>query len=230
MNRYLKISAALAAFALLLVVMGLSTQGAVNAQLKVNSAVQSCDPYPDRTDSSTLGDVSGTCPATGGDNVITITGDVNDRIEVFNTNLPEVGDGDVAGDNPMVYVAGAPEFLYAVSRTSFLRDEEIKAFTGNIIRITHRPTGSIGTVETVTVDNVDPQLVINSPSVPLVVKGGVDVTFSADITDAGSGYDSDSGEVNLDETAAQLSGDIEGRYERRYAACGGRQRCEAYQE
>ena len=32
MNRYVKISAALAAFALLLVVMGLSTSGSVNAQ------------------------------------------------------------------------------------------------------------------------------------------------------------------------------------------------------
>ena len=40
-------------------------------------------------------------------------------------------------------------------------------------------------------DNVKPVLVTNSPAIPLVVKGGVNVTFSADITDGGSGYTDD---------------------------------------
>ena len=38
-------------------------------------------------------------------------------------------------------------------------------------------------------DNVKPSLITNAPSIPLISKGGVDITFSADITDGGAGYD-----------------------------------------
>ena len=36
-------------------------------------------------------------------------------------------------------------------------------------------------------DNVKPTLVTTSPDIPLVVKGGVNITFSADFTDGGAG-------------------------------------------
>ena len=42
----------------------------------------------------------------------------------------------------------------------------------------------------VLVDNVKPSLVTTSPAIPLVVRGGVNIVFSADITDGGAGYTS----------------------------------------
>ena len=40
------------------------------------------------------------------------------------------------------------------------------------------------------VDNVKPQLVTSSPAIPLIVTSGVDLVFSAEVTDGGSGYTS----------------------------------------
>ena len=65
---------------------------------------------------------------------------------------------------------------------------EIRAFTGNRIEFTHRPESGFAITKTITIDNVNPLLVTNSPDIPLVVKGGVNINFSSDITDGGSGY------------------------------------------
>ena len=67
-------------------------------------------------------------------------------------------------------------------------DGEIRAFNGNRIQIMFEPDSGFATTKIITVDNVQPILVTSSPAIPLVVKGGVDVTFSADLTDGGSGY------------------------------------------
>ena len=67
-------------------------------------------------------------------------------------------------------------------------DAEVRAFNGNRIRLTFRPDSGFAVTKTITIDDVNPSLVTTSPAIPLVVKGGVDVTFTADITDGGSGY------------------------------------------
>ena len=71
---------------------------------------------------------------------------------------------------------------------------EVKAFHGNRIQVTYTPPaaeGAFATIRTVVVDNVKPQLVADSPSVPLIVTSGVDLVFSADVTDGTSGYNTD---------------------------------------
>ena len=75
-------------------------------------------------------------------------------------------------------------------------DGEIRAFTGNRIEITHRPESGFAISKTITIDNVDPLLVQTSPDIPLVVKGGVNITFSADVTDGGSGYTDDADAIH----------------------------------
>ena len=65
---------------------------------------------------------------------------------------------------------------------------EIRGFNGNRIQITYTPASGFATTKIILVDNVKPTLVTTSPDVPLVVKGGVNITFSADLTDGGSGY------------------------------------------
>lgn len=68
---------------------------------------------------------------------------------------------------------------------------QVKGFHGHRIRIAYSSgTGSIGTDTSVRVDDVKPVLVSNSPSIPLIVRGNTDITFSADITDALAGYTS----------------------------------------
>ena len=141
MNRYLKISAALAAFALLLVVMGLSTQPTVQAQastvtINVGNApaahIRSCDPYPARTAFDALGMAAGDsiCPMTGGDNEFTITFVAGSGgagpVEIYNTSLPTSGVGTGFDDNPRKFPANTdvPATLQAVSRTSGLQMAE----------------------------------------------------------------------------------------------------------
>jgi hypothetical protein len=65
---------------------------------------------------------------------------------------------------------------------------QIRAFNGNRVQVTFKPVSGFATTATILVDNVKPTLVTNSPDIPLVVKGGVNITFSADITDGGAGY------------------------------------------
>ena len=173
------------------------TTGDTGTGVKI-SFILSCDPYPERTVDDVSGvitnnDESTTCAAEDGDNEFSIVAspDPNDsqQVEVFNTNLPRSGDGTGNDDNPRKFDAlGDLTPLYAVSRTTDLRDNEIKAFSGNVIQVTYTPGGTLGVVKTLTVDNVKPTLVTMSPEIPLVVKGNTNITFSAELTDGGSGY------------------------------------------
>ena len=162
----------------------------------------------DSAETPTLGSTTaGQATCKGNDNVFTIktsTGDGdptvgdgeenNAPIEVLNTSLPkseadEESPGTTPGDNPRIFtVAENLVSLVAVPRTTNLRDNEIMAFSGNALRVTFTPANSLGVVKTLTIDNVKPTLVTMSPTVALVAKKGVDVTFAADFTDRGSGY------------------------------------------
>ena len=65
----------------------------------------------------------------------------------------------------------------------------VRGFNGNTISITYESTGgALPESTTILVDNVNPNLVTLSPTVPLIVKGNVDITFSADVTDGGAGF------------------------------------------
>ena len=58
--------------------------------------------------------------------------------------------------------------------------------------MTFTPTeagNTFATIKNVKVDNVRPALITNSPAIPLIVRGGTDVTFNADFTDGGAGFD-----------------------------------------
>ena len=72
---------------------------------------------------------------------------------------------------------------------------QVKAFNGNRIQVTYTPSGGqFATIKTVMVDNVKPQVVTSSPAIPLIITDSVDLTFSADITDGGSGYTTKEGD------------------------------------
>ena len=113
--------------------------------------------------------------------------------------LPRSTDRADDGDNVINLdddVYGARDgFGYLASGYTY----QVKAFNGNRIQITQRPTAGdeFPTIKTVTVDNVAPSLVTNSPSIPLIVTDGVDLTFSADITDSGSGFIGDIDKIHL---------------------------------
>ena len=174
MKGYMKLTAALAAFALLVVFMGLGTQNSVRAQaasIAVDSYLCSVATAADATDS--------TCDA---QTDVTLTGSTGDII-VKNLDVAEV-----TGSNPRTVQTGDTLTMVQQFSDPNWYAGEIRAFTGNRIEITHRPTSGFAVTKTITIDNVDPVLVTNSPDIPLVVKGGVNITFSADITDTGSGY------------------------------------------
>ena len=202
------------AFALaLLLAVGLSVQDTAQAQtatvdiysgietgdtgVKI-SFIRSCDPYPARTgtaDSDALGTPAGTkCPAdAAGDSQFTVTAGTTQPsaetpLEVYNTSLPKSGTGTGANDNPRKLSGAASFTLYAVPRTTNLRANEIKAFSGNVIEISYTPAGTLGVIKTLTVDNVAPTLVVTSPAHNATVKGGASVTFSAEFTDGASGF------------------------------------------
>ena len=272
MNRYVKISAALAAFALLLVVMGLSTQPqTVEAQMKtvtsISSAIHIC------TDSACEVYVPGTTTAdpsnVNHDNVFTLSFTGEDTVIIRNLDLPVVNqkldtvqvnnDNDPDNDEPPVIfdgpdanpktitLIGDAATIVAVHKSSGLTDErfddpndedddgnytydangdtyQVKAFNGNRIQITHRPAGGqFATIKTVMVDNVKPALLVSSPATTLIVRQNVDLTFSADISDGGSGYttkvgttgtsdidDLDSGPSSLVTRAPGANGTVKG--------------------
>lgn len=249
MNRYVKISAALAAFALLLVVMGLSTQSAVEAQeaiVQITGTGTDADTNPSRGISYVCSDAAvprDGCDAADATFEIAVTGAIGGGTEVT-LNDPTAGNDyapsrivtfhnlDLARDtasstrpedrNPKsVYLSGENTTfqvlvvrkstglmdstvtrgadpnnadnmiatIMQVASTDADPDIEVKGFHGNRIRVSYSSgTGSIGTDEIVTVDDVKPTLVTNAPSTPLIVKGNVDITFSADMTDSLAGY------------------------------------------
>ena len=103
-------------------------------------------------------------------------------VEVKNLDVAEV-----SGSNPRTIQSGAT--ITMVQQFSDpIGDGEIRAFNGNRVQLTFRPDTGFAVIKTITIDNVNPILVTTSPTIPLVVKGGVDITFSADITDGGAGY------------------------------------------
>ena len=171
MNGYMKLTAALAAFALL-VVLGLSTQNTVQAQavtLTVDSHLCSVATFADAATS--------TCDAQTDVTLANSTGD----IIVTNLDVAEV-----TGANPRTVQTAATLTMvqqFTDTDNDGLPDAgsegEIRAFTGNRIQIMHRPTSGFAVTKTITIDNVDPTLVTNSPAIPLVVKGGVNMSCSA---------------------------------------------------
>ena len=242
MNRYIKVTATLAAFALLLVVMGLSTQGAVNAQSPdartLTLVVQSNQVDSTDTDIAVrstylCSDITPPVACTAGEDdtfTIALTGTGEAMVKITNLDLSEVDDtieqdgtasdgvddvddtdGSDANPKTIMIPSGQPVTVTAVHKSSGLSDGrdnrdgtdtnqgpnvyQVKAFHGNRIRITYNPVGELGTSKTLNVDNVPPSVVLNSPVNDLVVKKGVNVTFSADVTDNGAGFASKEADV-----------------------------------
>ena len=151
---------------------------------------------------------------TGDDNLFSVDFGAEGTTMIQNLDLPRVvhrteatrdadsndnPDDDIDGPdaNPKTLV-GNEAVIVGVHESSGLTDTdaivEVKAFHGNRIQVTYTPPaaeGAFATIRTVTVDNVKPQLVADSPAVPLIVTSGVDLVFSADITDGTSGYNGD---------------------------------------
>ncbi len=186
MNRYIKISAALAAFALLLVVMGLSTQPTVNAQ------VGSISLNPKW--------VCSDCGEPNNQVEITVTQGDNGEVTVTNLDVAEV-----TGVNPKTFQLSGETYTISVVQEGTgvdaqndpdgsLAVDEVRGFNGNRLEVEFEGSGgAFSTFAEILVDNVDPSLVESSPDVPLVVKGSTNVVFAADITDNGAGY---TGNVN----------------------------------
>lgn len=72
---------------------------------------------------------------------------------------------------------------------------ETKAFSGNTLTATYKPTGTLGISKAITVDNVKASLVMNSPAVDLITKSNKTVNFNATVTDTGAGFPSKSTNV-----------------------------------
>ena len=261
MNRYVKISAALAAFALLLVVMGLSTQGTVNAVSDGPLSVVVMSDFETAEGAEAGGIVRSTyicsknCEAEDTVFMITVNGDdgsplsnavvtihnldlssVEDEVEGYDHDSSDTTPGIDLGRpdaNPKTIVLPAGvATVTAVHQSSGLRDNrfcettpaddlpdcvteprtegnqyQIKAFNGNRIQISHTPNQQLGRRVQVVVDNVDPTIVVQSPATDLVTKGGVNVTFSADVTDTGAGFKSDAADVLLSNNAEDTDDD-----------------------
>ena len=104
-------------------------------------------------------------------------------------------DGPDANPKTIDYTTGTITVV-AVHQSSGLTDSDdayqVKAFNGNSIQVSFTPAtgGTFATIKKVNVDNGRPILVSTSPEAGLIVKGNTDITFSADITDGGAGFDS----------------------------------------
>ena len=79
-----------------------------------------------------------------------------------------------------------------LARATEIRTMPLKsgASTATVSRLStgQRTSNTFATYATITVDNVKPTLITKSPAIPLIAKGSTVLTFSADITDGGSGY------------------------------------------
>ena len=270
MNRYVKISAALAAFALLLVVMGLSTQGSVYAQagntmsVSVMSNAGGTPPTVSATfvrsctldDNSTRVELEANAEdqECGADSKFTISvrdaenalvlnaevtiqnmdlADVDDPYDSDLTNADnEIVDGPNANPKTIVLTDGTA-VITAIHQSSGLADGraareedstetnfgeleastaadnlyQVKAFNGNSIRMTYRPANTLGSSRTITVDDVKPNVLVNSPASNLVTRSNVSLTFSADITDSGAGFKAKADDV-LKSTTAEDEADV----------------------
>ena len=128
-------------------------------------------------------------------------------------NNPDTDKIDGPDANPKaITITGATAEVTAVHKSSGLTDPrfedtdddgvleyqssgegtyQVKAFHGNRISVSFSRTGQLGFSDTLTVDNVGPNVLLIAPDVNLVTKESVNITFSADITDGGAGFDSD---------------------------------------
>ena len=240
MNRYIKVTAALAAFALLLVVMGLSTQpqtveaqtatihttgtGAAENPGSVSFVCSDAAPARDGCSDGdakfeiSVADPTGAGELNSADGTVSTAYDPSRIVTIHNLDLSRDTSSSTRPEdrNPKTVYTNAANTtfsVYVVRKSTGLEDStvnrnattnaietinevatsggeiQVKGFHGNRIRISYTSgTGSIGTDEVVTVDDVKPTLVNNAPTEPLIVKGNVDITFSADITDSLSGY------------------------------------------
>ena len=146
--------------------------------------------------------------ATDHNNVFTFSGGGDGMVEIYNLDLARVVDRNTLDandefDNPdanpkrIGFTDGQTLTIVAVHQSSGLADDrtgnvyQVKAFNGNRIQITYSPEAgnTFSTIKTVKVDNVRPALITQSPAIPLIVRGNTDVTFSADFTDGGAGFD-----------------------------------------
>lgn len=141
------------------------------------------DETPDATAHDNVFTLDFPAPTDGSDNVVTL----------HNLDLPRTSAGTPDANPKTVTLSGTTATIVAVLRSTGLVDSgstyQIKAFHGNRIEISHTPGGGqFATIKTVTVDNIQPTLLSTSPEAPLIVNKNVDITFSADVTDAGSGF------------------------------------------
>ena len=127
-------------------------------------------------------------PALNTSGTINVEGGTGARLEVLNLDVAKV-----AGINPRTVTEGSA--ITVVQRFTSPNadgtpsvDGEIRAFNGNRVQITYTPDSGFANTAIILVDNVKPTLVSTSPAIPLVTKRGVEIAFSADITDGGSGY------------------------------------------
>ena len=104
----------------------------------------------------------------------------------------------VAGDGSFTMAPALTAALGAGDTVIVLTPKvQAKAFTGNTITTTYKPTGSLGVSKSIKVDNVKPTLLVTSPETGHITKGNKDVVFTADITDTGAKFPSiASGVVN----------------------------------
>jgi hypothetical protein len=100
---------------------------------------------------------------------------------------------------------GIPE--YVESGTAY----QVKAFHGNRISVSFSRTGQLGFSDTLTVDNVGPNVLLIAPDVNLVTKKSVNITFSADITDGGAGFASDKADLADSNNHALTAASVKGR-------------------
>ena len=185
MNGYLKLTAALAAFALLLVVMGLGTQGSVHA-------APGDFTIPNKYLCSLPTCATGANPTNTSGN-IAVEGGGGATLQVLNLDVARVTNVNPRNITEGNGITVVQEFTNPNTDGTPTVNGEIRAFNGNRIQVKYTPDNGFATSDIILVDNVKPTLVTNSPAIPLVVKGNTNVTFSADITDGGSGYTSTKG-------------------------------------
>jgi hypothetical protein len=90
----------------------------------------------------------------------------------------------------------------ATDKAIILPKVEAKAFTGNTITGTYKPSGTLGISKSITVDNQKPVLLVSSPAVDLITKSAKTIVFNADVTDTGAGFGSKSSSVTAANAAA----------------------------
>ncbi len=155
--------------------------------------------------------VAGNDAISGNDLALTVA----EQTAIVAANLTTVYDGSAGVANNMNLalaisaVSTAGVVTHAAVGTALIAGDylytpalvETKAFSGNTLTGTYKPSGTLGISKSITVDNVKSSLVSNSPAVDLITKSAKTVTFNADITDTGAGYPSKSSNIVANNTA-----------------------------